>query len=128
MLDAMVGGAAPSPMLLAETRHGGGATHRENPAVSFGVRDGQRMLELVGMITAPGTDAELERRFDSTWQRLSASLAPLPGYLNFAEGHEKIQISHQSFDAPTRERLTAAKHHYDPRNVFRHGIPLADLG
>lgn len=127
MLDAVVGGGAPSPMMFAETRHGGGATHRENPAVSFGVRDGQRMLELVGMITTPGTDAELERRFESTWERIRANLNPLPGYLNFAEGHEKVQISHQSFDRPTRERLTAAKHLYDPRNVFRHSIPLADL-
>ena len=80
------------------------------------------------MITAPGTDAELERRFQNTWQRISANLTPLPGYLNFAEGHEKVQISHQSFDTPTSERLTAAKHVYDPRDVFRHGIPLADLG
>lgn len=128
MLDAVVGGDSPSPMLFAETRHGGGATHRENSAVSFGVRDGQRMLELVGMITAPGTDAELERRFEITWQRLSAHLAPLPGFLNFAEGHEKIQIARHAFDDQTRQRLTAAKHNYDPRDGFRHGIPLASSG
>ena len=128
MLDAVVGGGAPSPMLFAETRHGGGRTHRENPAVSFGVRDGHRILELVGMITAPGTDAELERRFESTWQSIRATLAPLPGYLNFADGHERVRVSHQAFDTATRERLAAAKQAYDPRGVFRHGIALSDLG
>lgn len=128
MLDAMLGGDQPSPMLFAETRHGGGATRRENPAVSFAARDGRRMLELVGMITAPGTDAELERRFENTWQRIDGRLAALPGYLNFAEGHEKIQIARQAFGEPTRRRLAAAKHTYDPHNLFRHGIPLADLG
>lgn len=128
MLEAVVGGDGPSPMMFAETRHGGGATHRENPAVSFGVRDGQRMLELVGIITAPGTDVELERRFEDTWQRITPHLSQLPAYLNFAEGHEKVQIARQAFDESIRTRLAAAKHMYDPKDLFRHGIPLADLG
>lgn len=127
MLDAVVGGESPSPMLFAETRHGGGAMNRANPAVSFSARDGHRLLELVGMISAPGTDAELERRFERTWRRIGTNLAPTPGYLNFVEGHERVRLSRQSFDAPTRERLARAKHIYDPRDVFRHGLPLAEL-
>lgn len=126
MLDAVIGGDVASPMLFAETRHGGGATHRENPGVCFGVRDGHRMLELVGMITAPDTGAELDRRFVNTWERLGPNLAPLPGYLNFAEGHEKVQIVNQAFDELTHERLSAAKHTYDPHDLFRHGIPLGN--
>src|SRR5690606_38198638 len=70
MLDAMVGDDGPSPMLFAETRHGGGAARRENPAVSYGARDGRRLLELVGMITGPGSDLELERRFERAWRRI----------------------------------------------------------
>lgn len=127
MIDAMVGGDGPSPMLFAETRHGGGAARRENPAVSYGARDGRRLLELVGMITGPGTDLELERRFERAWRRIEGRLAPLAGYLNFAEGYEKVQISRQSFGEAARRRLAAAKHVYDPHDLFRHGIPLTDL-
>ena len=125
MLAAVVGGDTPSPMLFAEVRHGGGAAHRENPAVSFGVRDAQRMLELVGITAGPDAHSQLEQRFDATWQQLAAHLAPLPGYLNFAEGHEKAQLAAQSFDRTTLSRLSAAKHIYDPYNLFRHGIALA---
>lgn len=128
MLEAVVGGDGPSPMLFAECRHAGGATASDNPQVSFAGRGGGRMLELVGLITGPGADAELERRFEDTWQRLRPNLAALPGYLNFAEGHEKVQISRDAFDVRTRERLAAAKRRYDPHDLFRHGIPLADLG
>lgn len=125
MLDAVVGGNSPSPMLLAETRHAGGAVQTPNPNVSFEAREGERTLELVGMITAPGADAELDHRFATTWQRLEPLLAALPGYLNFAEGHEKIQISRQAFHPRTRDRLAAVKSRHDAHDLFRHGIPLA---
>lgn len=126
MLEAVIGGGQPSPMLFAEFRHGGGAIREDNPAVSYASRDGAGLLEFVGMITAPGADADLEQRFASTWERLAANLARLPGYLNFAEGREQVEISGQSFDDATRTRLAAAKRRYDPDNLFRHGIPLTD--
>lgn len=128
MLDAVVGGDAPSTMLFAEMRHSGGAVQVPNPRVSFAGRDGDRLLELVGLVAGPGADEELDRRFTSTWQRLAPLLAPLPGYPNFAEGHEKAQIAERAYPAHTRERLAAAKRHYDPRDLFRHGIALAGLG
>ena len=128
MREAVVGGTGPSPMLFAEIRHGGGATHRANPAISFGARDGQFLLELVGLITAPGTDAELERRFESTWDHLGGNLAPLCGYLNFVEGHERVQLLRQACDDDTRARLAAVKGRYDPQDVFAHGVPLAPAG
>lgn len=124
MLEAVVGGVEQSPMLFAETRHAGGATARPNPTVSFEAREGERLLELVGMVTSPESDVELDRRFADTWGRLNAHLAPLSGYLNFAEGQEKIGIFGTAFSSATHERLAAIKHRYDPADRFRHGVPL----
>lgn len=127
MVEAVCGGTSPSPVLFAEARHAGGAIRRRNPEVSFAARDGERMLELVGLITDPAADADLERRFATTWRRLGAHLADLPGYLNFVEGHERVQASRQAFDAHTGSRLRSAKRRFDPQDLFRHGIPLTGL-
>src|SRR5690606_4781834 len=96
MLDAVVGDA-PSPMLFAEIRHAGGAVQTANPNVSFDARAGEWLLELVGMIAAPGADVELDGRFAAAWRRLDPVLAALSGYLNFAEGFERIQVARQAF-------------------------------
>lgn len=125
MLEATRSDAGPSPMLFAETRHVGGVGNDPNPAVSYSGRTGARTLQLVGLIAGPGADTEIERRVESTWTRLAGVLAPLPGYLNFTEGHERVQSVHHSFDPATLERLAAAQRRYDPLTVFRHGVPLA---
>jgi len=128
MLDAVVGSGGPSPMLFAEVRHGGGAVQRPNPDVSFAARDGERLLELVGLVTGPGVADDIDARIERTWQRLDPLLAPLPGFLNFVEGHERVELSARAFDPSTRSRLAAAKRHYDPQNLFRHGVPLTPSG
>lgn len=122
MFDAITDDTAP--MLFVEARHAGGAIRRDNPAVSFAARGGEWLLEFVGMITGPGADAELDRRFETAWRRIATNLSDLPGYLNFAEGHEQVQISRQAFDGETLARLATVKRHYDPDDLFRHGIPL----
>lgn len=127
MLDAVVGGSSPSPMLFAEARHAGGAVQRTNETVSYAARNGTWLLEFVGLVTAPGADADLEARFEAAWRQLAPHLAELNGYLNFTEGHEQVSISRDAFDRATSTRLAAAKHRYDPDNVLRHGIPLAEL-
>ncbi|WP_159621353.1 FAD-binding oxidoreductase [Ruania rhizosphaerae] len=121
MLEAIAG---PSPMLFAEVRHAGGAIRRDNPAVSFAARDARYCLELVGMIPSAEADAELERRFEHAWRRLAPHLSDLCGYLNFAEGTERVQLAARAFPAETQARLAAAKRRYDPDDVFRHSISL----
>src|SRR5690606_41048000 len=116
MLDAVVGDGSPSPMLFAEVRHGGGAVQRTNPDVRFAARDGERLLELVGLVTGPGVAADIDERMERTWRRLDPLLAPLPGFLNFVEGHERVELSARAFDPSTRSRLAAAKRAYDPQD------------
>ncbi|MFL0578220.1 FAD-binding oxidoreductase [Dietzia sp. 179-F 9C3 NHS] len=128
MLEAVGGGDGPSPMLLAEARHAGGAMSRPNPAMSFAARDAGFALEFAGMVAFPGAEVELERRITQAWGRLGPVLAPVPGFLNFNEGPEKVLVTAQSFDADTMERLTRVKHHYDPENLFRYGVPLGSAG
>ena len=125
MLDAVVGGDGPSPMLFAEARHAGGAVRRNNPAVSFAARSAEHTLELVGMIVTPEADADLEQRFATAWEKVSPQLARLPGYLNFTDGQERVEAFQDAFDAEALARLKEAKRQYDPANLFRNGVPLA---
>lgn len=126
MVDAVVGDGGPSPMLLAEARHAGGAVSRPNPAASFAARDAAWSLELIGMIPDAGADVELERRFEKTWRRLEGLLTEQHGYLNFVDGQERVQTATHAFDASTRSRLAAVKREYDRDDLFRHGIPLEE--
>ncbi|WP_256840725.1 FAD-binding oxidoreductase [Ornithinimicrobium cryptoxanthini] len=126
MLAAVLGGDGPSPMLLAEARQAGGAISRDNPSVSFAARDGAWLLELVGIVAGPGAGEEVERRIGATWEQVAPNLAGLSSYLNFVEGHERVQTAPQAFSPDIWSRLATAKRHYDPTNVFRHGIPLAE--
>lgn len=124
MLDAVVGGEGPSPMLMAEVRHAGGAVSGANPNVAYAAR-GAHLLELVGLITTADADAELERRFEATWVRVASQLAGLPGCLNFTEGQERVQSTREAFAELDRGRLRAVKGRYDPGDLFRYGLSLA---
>lgn len=126
MLDAVAGGEGPSPMLLTELRHAGGAVSQANSALSYSSREGNWLLHMVGLITSPGVDEELDRRFTAAWRNLQPLLASLPGFVNFVEGHERAKIGELAFPSDVRTRLAAAKQRYDSDNVFRHGLPLID--
>lgn len=126
MLAAVVGGEGPSPVLMAEARQAGGAISRDNPLASFAARDGQWLVELVGILAGPGAHEEVGRRIAAAWEQVAPNMAALSSYLNFVEGDERVQTASQAFSPDIWSRLAAAKRHYDPTNVFRHGIPLAE--
>lgn len=125
MLEALVGGDAPSPMLLAEVRHSGGATAAPNSQVSFEGRDGGWLLELVGIVAGPGAAEDLAHRFETVWRRVDRHLASTSGYLNFVEGTDRARCASQAFSGQTLARLAACKRRFDPDDLFRFGIPLA---
>lgn len=125
MIDTVVGGDHPSPMLFAETRHAGGAIATPVPGASFAARGADRMLEVVGLVPDREAHAEAERRAGGLWRRLAPNLAELSGYLNFAEGDDRQrQVSH-AFDAVTLGRLADVKRTVDPGGRFGHGLDLA---
>jgi FAD/FMN-containing dehydrogenase len=125
MLDVVVGGDGPSPMLFAELRQAGGAVARPNPAASFAARDAAYSLQLAGIAATPEAGDELQRRFAATWTRLAPALTDTPGYLNFLEGPERVQTTSAAFDDATWQRLADVKRRYDPDGLFRCGVPLA---
>ncbi len=125
MLETVVGGQAPSPMLFAEARHAGGAVAVPDPTASFASREARHSLEVVGLLGDPAAGLEAERRIGALWERTAPHLAPLPGYLNFTDGQERREVAEQCFDRRTWERLVAVKREVDPDGVFAHGIDLA---
>lgn len=124
MLEAVTG-RPPSPVLFVEARQAGGAVRRPNRAVSYAGRECAYSLEVVGLLLDERAGEDLDRRFRAVWSRLDRSLAPLPGYLNFVDGPERVRIADVAFPQDVRSRLTAVKSTYDPHDTFRHGIPLA---
>ncbi|NCD19919.1 MAG: hypothetical protein EOL89_08050 [Actinobacteria bacterium] len=90
--------------------------------MSFEARDGQYALEMVSLLVARGADLVVEDIYRRTWDRLADDLAPLPGYLNFAEGQDRVASAALAFTPATRERLATLKRSVDPGGVFRHGI------
>lgn len=122
ILEASVGGSAPSPVIIAETRHAGGAISRPAADTAHPNRSADRLLQIVALTATPEAVADTEARLDRLWERLDEKVvAP---YLNFLEGDERVESGRKAFDAPTWERLMAVKKTYDPTGMFRHGLRL----
>lgn len=115
----------PSPLLMAEIRHAGGAVARQpvHPN-AYGNRDRQHVLEIVAVIPAPDDFEPTESFLSELKGRLSPFRAR-GAYLNFLEGQEKVERSSEGFEPTDWERLKAIKTHYDPRNIFDHGIAIS---
>ncbi|WP_203337209.1 FAD-binding oxidoreductase [Nocardioides limicola] len=122
MLEAVTGGPGPSPLLMAETRHAGGAVTGPVPSACFEARGADRMLELIALVMAPEAGVEAERRISATWQRLAGHLPSLSGYLNFAEGAERQTVAATAYTSDTRHRLAAVKASVDPLGMFSNGV------
>lgn len=126
MLDAVRPDQHPSPVLLVEARHTGGGLGSVHEGACFAARDGEFCIEMVGLLPDAGAGAELDRRFQDAWSRLEPALSPLPGYLNFVEGSERVAMGAAAFGEEERARLGEVARRYDPHGVFRYGLPLRE--
>ena len=124
LVQALFEQDGPSPLLMAEVRHAGGAVAREpEHPNSDGNRHNLHLLEVVG-IAGPDVIADLQEFV----ARLHSSLAPHTAggvYLNFLEGEEKRRRTHEGFDGDSWLRLRQIKASIDPKNLFSHGIAIS---
>jgi FAD/FMN-containing dehydrogenase len=118
-IDALVsrGAAMQSPFSAIHIHHMQGAVSRVDPeATAFGHRDGQFVINLVGMWPDPG-----ESDLHTGWVRDSyAAIGPYAtgAYVNFMgeEGADRVRAA---YTPATYARLAALKRKFDPRNLFR---------
>jgi hypothetical protein len=128
MLDVMIRyGTAPSPFIVTEVRHAGGAIARVKPGTNaYGNRDASHVLEVVSI--TPTAEA-LEACHEAV-KALKQALQPYSTggvYINFLEGQEKWEETKRAFSAETYQRLRVLKAKYDAKNRFRFSfnIPAA---
>jgi FAD/FMN-containing dehydrogenase len=113
-----------SPVLLAEVRHAAGAIARgDGSASAYGNRDAAHVLEMVGLVPDAMVVAMVEARFAAAVAALDGHLTG-GAYLNFMEGEERRRRSRDGFSPEAWVRLRAAKAHFDPDDVFSHGLDL----
>lgn len=128
MIDILVAALfeqdGPSPLAMAELRHAGGAITRgpEHPN-SYGNRERQHLLEVVGIAISPEHFHAIHRFVEELQVDLSSHRAG-GAYLNFLEGDEKIRRTREGFDSETWARLVELKRQFDPQNIFDHGIAI----
>jgi FAD/FMN-containing dehydrogenase len=114
----------PSPLCAVLTHAFHGAATRIAPdSAAFGFRQPHTVIEIVAQADPKGeSDGSAERAWvNETAAALDQHALP-GGYANFltAEDSERARLSY----GPNAERLTRAKRHYDPGNVFASAIPL----
>lgn len=108
----------PSPLLLTELRHVGGAVARVDPAsAAYGNREAPLLLACIGMTPSP----EAHQHFQRVSGALKDELKPYMtggAYLNFLEGEEKRERSKDGFTPEAYRRLAQVKAVYDPGDLF----------
>lgn len=116
------------PLLFGEIRHAGGAVARppEYPN-AYGNRQRQHVLEVVGVIPSADDMPALEERLTDLRKQLAPHVAG-GAYINFLDGPEKARRSAEGFEPEAWERLRRVKAHYDPDNVFSHGVAIPSTG
>jgi FAD/FMN-containing dehydrogenase len=114
----------PSPLIVTEVRHAGGAIARVDPASNvFGHRTAPHVLALIGAVPTPEAQAALRQHIAQFKQALQPHV---PGvYLNFLEGEEARARTREAFSTESYHRLQAIKAKYDPDNRFSHSYDLA---
>ena len=114
----------PPKLIFAEVRHFGGAIARV-PADSnaFSHRDAPFVMHMVGVTPTPEAQAAVAGHIAA----FKAEFAPhlMDGvYMNFLDGQESRERTHNAYAAGKFERLQALKATHDPDNLFRSGFDL----
>ena len=111
-----------SPVIIAETRHAGGAIARPPADTAYSIRQADRLLQIVALTPTPESVADTHARLERLWRRLGDRVvAP---YLNFLEGEERREAGRSTFDPATWQRLAAIKAKVDPDGVFGDGLAI----
>lgn len=120
IVEAAAHAETPSPVIIAETRHAGGAIARPPSDTAYSTRDAERLLQVIALTPDPASVADTHARLDRLWNRLGDRVvAP---YLNFLEGEERRQMGRSAFDETRWQRLVAVKAKVDPDEVFSSGL------
>ena len=125
-IDALVrygtGTEGPSPLLMTEVRHAGGAIRGKGAETAvYGNRDAELLLFLVGVTPT----AEAHQHLVAYADQLKEALRPsLTGgvYMNFIEGNESQQRIRDGLAPGGYDRLARLKATFDPENRFRYSF------
>lgn len=124
ILEAALPNDGPSPVIIAETRHAGGAISRPPEETAYTARGAERLLQVVALTMTPEAVAQTHTRLERLWGRLGEKLAG--PYLNFLEGEERVAAGPEAFEADAWQRLLDVKRAVDPTGMFSHGLVLED--
>ena len=127
-LLALAGPQAPSPQVIVELRHLGGAiARRPEHASAFSYRDAAYSLMTIGIAAPPvlaATAADSAALFAAMQPWSTGQCLP-----NFASSADPAQVR-RKYDAETLARLASLSAAYDPHGVLSAGAPVraaADL-
>jgi FAD/FMN-containing dehydrogenase len=116
--------SSPSPLIVTEVRHAGGAIARVDPASNvFGHRTAPHVLAMIGAAPTPDMHAALRQHLDQFKRALQPHM--LGVYPNFLEGEEARMCARDAFSPEAYRRLQEIKERYDPDNRFSHSYDLA---
>jgi hypothetical protein len=124
LINATVPHGGPPLLLFTEIRHAGGAIRTKAVGVSNARgRSGEFLVELGGLVMGPEMGAALKGVMDAT----RAQLKPYVNgavYINFLEGAEKQERTHEAYDRAAFARLGEIKAGVDADNRFCHGFAI----
>jgi hypothetical protein len=125
LIDATAPKDGPPLLLFTEIRHAGGAirTNAIGVANARG-RSGEFLCHFGGLVMGPEMGAALKAAMEAT----RARLAPYVNgsvYINFLEGAEKQERTHEAYDRAAFARLGEIKAEVDADNRFCHGFAIA---
>jgi hypothetical protein len=114
----------PSPLIVTEVRHAGGAIARVEPgANAYGHRAAELVLNLIGMTPTPEAYRHLVA-YSTEFKRLLEPCMTGGVYMNFLEGEESQQRIRDAYSPETYQRLAALKAKYDPHNLFSYSFNI----